>query len=150
MGAPTLANQRVEQAVRALRSQGERITTARRELLQVFAASDDHLSADDIVERLATSAPSVHRATVYRTLDSLVRAGVVAHMHRPHGPATYHLADGDGRPHLHLACNKCGAVVDAAADLLDDVARRVKQSTGFVLDADHVALTGECRACGRG
>lgn len=137
----------MDAAVRSLREQGERITTARRELLSVFADSGDHLSADELVDRLAETAPSVHRATVYRTLESLVKAGIVGHVHRPHGAATYHLVDPDGRLHLHLSCQGCGRIVDAPADLLDAVASRLKRRSGFRLDADHVALTGWCRDC---
>lgn len=147
VGTADANTDRVEAAVRVLRDRGERVTTARRELLSVFATSEDHLSAEDLVDRLAEVAPGVHRATVYRTLESLVRAGVVGHVHRPHGPATYHLVDPGDRLHLHLSCRGCGQMVDAPADLLDAVASRLHRARGFRLDADHVALTGWCRDC---
>ncbi len=148
MAAPTLTpRERVEEAVSALRERGERVTTARRELLEVFAHSQDHLTADDLVAKLAPAAPAVHRATVYRTLESLVKAGLIAHVHRPHGAATYHLVASGDRLHLHLSCRKCGQIVDAPADLLDRAAARLKRLNGFQLEADHVALTGWCKAC---
>ncbi len=133
---------RAATAMQRLRDHGERVTKARRALIDVLATCEDHLSADDIADRLADS----HRATVYRTLDSLVRAGIVAHVHLPHGAATYHLVDTD-RAHLHLLCRVCGEILDAAPDLLDEVRERLESSAGFRLDPDHVALTGWCRAC---
>jgi len=149
MASGTLTpRQRVDEAVETLRSRGERVTTARRELLEVFARSEDHLTADDLLEELSKAAPAVHRATVYRTLESLVKAGLVAHVHRPHGAATYHLVGHGDRLHLHLSCRGCGRMVDAPADLLDTAAARLLRSNGFRLDADHVALTGWCRECG--
>lgn len=114
-----------------------------------LAAGDEHLRADDIAERLAVAEPGTHRATVYRTLESLVRLGVVDHVHLPHGAATYHLVDTE-HEHLHLSCRICGEVIDAPPDLLDDVRRRLDESAGFRLDPHHVALTGWCRACGPG
>jgi Fur family transcriptional regulator, ferric uptake regulator len=140
---------RAQAAVDALRMRDKRVTKARVALIDVLAASDEHLSADDIADRLGGIEPSTHRATVYRTLESLVRAGIVAHVHLPHGAATYHLVDAE-RTHLHLLCRECGAIIDAPPDLLDGVRARLASSAGFRLDPDHVALTGWCRACDPG
>ncbi|MDE0802214.1 MAG: Fur family transcriptional regulator [Acidimicrobiales bacterium] len=144
------AQERSDAAMARLRERGQRVTTARRALIDVLARSDAHLSADDIADRLAEhDSPDIaatHRTTVYRTLDSLVRAEIIAHVHLPHGAATYHLVD-TGRAHLHLLCRGCGEIIDAAPDLLDDVRARLESSAGFRLDPEHVALTGWCRAC---
>lgn len=140
---------RIAAAVDRLRSGGERVTKARVALIEVLAGCDDHLSADDIADRLHrgdTRQATAHRATVYRTLDSLVRTGIVAHVHLPHGAATYHLVDTD-RAHLHLLCRECSEIIDAPPDLLDDVRRNLLRLAGFRLDPDHVALTGWCRRC---
>lgn len=137
-------SRRVEDAIARLRAQRERVTKARSALIEVLAGCDGHLTADDIVDRLAGA--SAHRATVYRTLESLVRVGIVAHVHLPHGATTYHLIDAD-RAHLHLLCRACGQIFDAPSDLLDDVRERMEASAGFRLDPDHVALTGWCRDC---
>ncbi len=140
---------RVDDAIERLRAQGERVTKARSALIEALAVCDGHLTADDIADQLAGDDPSAHRATVYRTLESLVRVGVVAHVHLPHGAATYHLIDTD-RAHLHLLCRDCGQIIDAPSDLLDDVRERLESSAGFRLDPDHVALTGWCRDCAPG
>ncbi len=143
---PNDVARRVDDAVARLRARGERITKARSALIDVLAGCEDHLSADDIADRLAAAETVAHRATVYRTLESLVKAGIVAHVHLPHGAATYHLIDAD-RAHLHLLCRTCGEILDAPSDLLDDVRARLESSAGFRLDPDHVALTGWCRTC---
>ncbi len=148
----TTREARAAAAIDRLRERGERVTRARIALIEVLAGCDDHLSADDIADRLdagrdATEPATAHRATVYRTLDSLVRSGIVAHVHLPHGAATYHLVDAE-RAHLHLLCRECGGIIDAPPDLLDGVRRDLLRSAGFRLDPDHVALTGWCRRCG--
>ena len=144
-------DERIAAAIDQLRERGERVTKARSALIEVLADCEDHLSADDIADRMDSDAggkgaATAHRATVYRTLDSLVRAGIVAHVHLPHGAATYHQIDTD-RAHLHLLCRECGEIIDAAPDLLDGVRRDLLRSAGFRLDPDHVALTGWCRRC---
>lgn len=142
----TTPGRRTDAAVERLRERGERVTKARVALLEVLADSDDHLSAEDIADRLDHGEAAAHRATVYRTLESLVRAGVIAHVHLPHGAATYHLVDTE-RAHLHLLCRECGEIIDARPDLLDGVRSDLLTSAGFRLDPDHVALTGWCRRC---
>jgi Fur family ferric uptake transcriptional regulator len=140
-----MGSARVEAAVAMLRRRGARVTEARRGVLDALDEAGGHLSADDLAALLGRSAP--HRATVYRTLESLVQAGVVAHVHLPHGATTYHLVDAGDRTHLHLACRGCGTVLDARPDLLDPVAAELRGTVGFELDPAHVALTGWCESC---
>ncbi len=141
--------QLVDEAVAALRAKGERVTKARRALLAVLADSTEHRSADELADQLDEVEPGINRSTVYRTLESLVKAGIVSHVHLPHGATTYHLI-ADDHVHLHLLCRSCGRITDAPHDLLDDVADRLERSAGFRVDPDHVALTGWCRECGPG
>ncbi|MEP1125614.1 MAG: Fur family transcriptional regulator [Ilumatobacter sp.] len=137
----------LDRAIGVLRERGERVTTARRGVLAILASTTEHLSAERIYDEVVDRAPDVHRATVYRTLDSLVNVGVVAHVHLPHGPAAYHLLDSGARPHIHLVCRECKSVIDTSADLLDGAAASVLETIGFELDPDHVALTGWCAHC---
>jgi len=91
--------ERVESALARLRLLGERVTPARRAVLSVVAAADEadeHLSAEAIGERVAGLEPSVHRATVYRTLASLTTAGVLTHVHLGGTGTVYHLTALDG------------------------------------------------------
>lgn len=147
MKAPADSTELLARALGVLRSRGERVTTARRGVLGVLASTSEHLSAERIYDEVVVDTPDVHRATVYRTLDALVSAGVIAHVHLPHGPAAYHLQDTDARPHIHLVCRQCKTVIDTAPDLLDGAARSVLDAHGFELDPDHVALTGWCSRC---
>jgi Fur family ferric uptake transcriptional regulator len=134
----------VESALATLRSQGSRITTARVAILQVLGDTDGHLSADDVAQAVNAVHPAVHRATIYRTLDSLVTSGLVAHTHLGHGTAVYHLTT---VPHAHCQCQRCDAVIDVPRDLLRSVAQRLANDYGFTLDAGHSALLGLCGSC---
>jgi len=135
---------RVAGALDELRAQGTRVTKARIAILDVLSASDAHQSADDIAQAVDRIEPGVHRATIYRTLDSLVAAGLVAHTHLGHGTAVYHLIT---TPHAHLQCQKCGAVIDIPNGLLRSVSKRVVDEYGFALDVGHSALLGLCKGC---
>ncbi|WP_298991543.1 Fur family transcriptional regulator [uncultured Pseudokineococcus sp.] len=142
-----VARERSASALELLRHRGGRVTTARRAVVAVLAGTDAHLSADDVAARVEASAPGVHRATVYRTLESLAGLGVVEHVHLDRGPVVHHLAAGPERAHLHARCQRCGRVEDVPGDLLDDAGARLAREVGFALDPGHVALSGTCRAC---
>jgi Fur family ferric uptake transcriptional regulator len=142
------------QAAGLLRGVGQRVTGPRVAVLaHILAAGDDHLSADDILGLVSEHDDGVHRATVYRTLDGLVSAGLLRHVHLDRGLTAYHLVDlptrTDERQHLHAQCVECGRVVDLPADALGDTAARVRTISGFELDASHVALSGRCADCAR-
>jgi Fur family ferric uptake transcriptional regulator len=130
-----------------LRELGQRVTPARQAVLEIVGSTDDHLSAEQIATLVAAREPDVHRATIFRTLDRLVSLGVLAHVHVPHAPTTYHLRRDDERMHIHVVCRECGGVFDADPALLDTAADELAETSGFVLEAEHTALSGRCASC---
>ncbi|MFC7597201.1 Fur family transcriptional regulator [Terrabacter sp. GCM10028922] len=152
---------RVADAVSRLRSAGERVTPARYAVLRVVDAADladEHLTAEQIGARVAEVEPSVHRATVYRTLTSLAETGVLSHVHLGGSATVYHLAEPPladehtGHPHAHPAhahvqCHECGRVLDVPPGMFVGLAQRLEEDLGFVLDTGHAALLGICRDC---
>jgi Fur family ferric uptake transcriptional regulator len=142
-----------------LKAHGDRVTAARRAVVDALVAGDHHVTAEQIVARVAERDAErdtdtggararrdadAHRATVYRTLDRLEELGVITHVHLGHGPSTFHLED---RPHHHAVCSSCGAVVEVPVDALVDVADQLRAEHGFQLHTQHFALSGRCRAC---
>ena len=144
-----MAHQIVDEVAAMLHQRGERMTGPRRAVLTALAREHNHVSAEHLVATVAELDASVHRASVYRTLEALSELGVVQHIHLGHGATTYHLIPATG-PHPHAQCRSCGAVYDMPADLLDAVVGRMARQDGFILDTDHVALSGTCAACAKG
>ena len=131
-----------------LREQSQRVTAGRRAVIRALDRLGGHPTAAQVETAVADDASGVHRATVYRTLETLATLGVVTHVHMSHGTTAYHLAGRTAlRAHLHARCRLCGGVVDLPPDLLDDVSERVRETTGFTLDPAHVALSGTCAGC---
>ena len=141
-------------ALEQLRTAGERVTPARRAVLEVLDESRDHLDAETMAARVDAREPGVHRATVYRSLQSLVTLGVVAHTHVPGGPTIYHLApstrgtaEHEPHGHAHLQCTRCLRFFDMPAAWLDQVRARALDAMGFEIAPDHAALLGVCASC---
>jgi Fur family ferric uptake transcriptional regulator len=137
----------LDELVDGLRSQGLRITAARRAICAVLAESrSEHLTAAALHDRaVARSGVSINSSTVYRTIEALQRLGLVRHAHLGHGPAVVHLVHDGG--HHHLVCESCGRTEDLPpADVraaLSDLAERYR----FVPETLHVSVIGICAAC---
>jgi Fur family ferric uptake transcriptional regulator len=143
----TAARGPAEVTAMRLRERGERVTPARLAVVEVLAATEEHLSAEQIGERAEQLRPGIHRATVYRALDALGELGLVTHVHLGRAGTTYHLAGELVAQHLHLRCSECGKVLDVAGDILDPVRRKVQRELGFRLAPEQVALLGTCSDC---
>lgn len=145
---PAPVDSRLERLLDLLRSEGVRVTTARRGVLAALV--DDHrrhVSAEQLAEAVRAELPDVHLSTVYRTLEAFEQLGVVTHVHLGHGRAIYHLTD---ELHHHAACEICGEVLQLPGSIFNDVQATLHGSYGFELDAHHFALVGRCRACATG
>lgn len=142
-----MALEALDGLVARLRSDGVRITTARRLVLRALVDGPTHPSADELLTAVRSMAPDVHASTVYRNLEELERLGVIVHTHLGHGAATYHLAT---EAHGHLVCERCGLALEAPQDLVDEMALGALERLGFVLRPYHFAVLGLCATCARG
>jgi len=139
-----MAKTRLEMVLAMLRSNGGRITSPRRAILEALIAHEGHPTAEQLTAVVQTEQPDVHESTVYRFLDELERLGVVDHVHLGHGPAVYHFADDS---HHHLVCAMCGAVTEAPDGTFQPLRRRLRDEFGFEMNPRHFAVLGRCRAC---
>jgi Fur family ferric uptake transcriptional regulator len=134
----------LDTALDALRGQGQRVTTARRAVVQTLLAADHDLSAGEVAASIESTQPDTHLSTVYRTLEALEEAGIVVHVHASHGGVAYQLAD---RRSQHAECDMCGLVFELPSDILDGVADQLRSVHDFELDTRHFPLLGRCARC---
>ncbi len=148
---PSSVTNRLDQVVLSLRVRGERVTSARRAVLEVLDGTTEHLTADEIAERATGSAPGVHRTTVYRALKTLGELGLVSHTHVAGAATIYHLAaaghDHSEPDHVHVQCTTCDRIIDIDESALAPVCRAVQQEIGFRIDVHHAAFLGTCADC---
>jgi len=132
----------------ALRQAGFRITPQRQVILEVVAHGSDHQSAQQVYSAARRRLPGLNLATVYRTLDSLNRAGLVDRMDDTHGSLRFSLRDPENQ-HAHLVCRQCGATFELPVTWLTRLAQDIRRRTGFEADLRHQAFGGLCPACVR-
>ncbi|MGI8412130.1 MAG: Fur family transcriptional regulator [Solirubrobacteraceae bacterium] len=138
--APPLSCGTVDEAIRAVRGQGMRLSTARRLVLEALFSAEGPVSAVHLAHTL-----SLDESSVYRNLEVLERHGLIRHVHLGHGPGLYVLV---GRDEVeYLSCNRCAKVTPAAPERLDSVRRQIKREFGYETRFTHFAIVGLCRQC---
>jgi Fur family ferric uptake transcriptional regulator len=122
-----------------LRSRGLRMTPQRDHVLAAVRELG-HATPEQIGEAV----PGVDITTVYRTLELLEQLGLVRHTHLGHGAPTFRPADDH---HVHVVCHTCGRVIDAPDSLADELAERLRDEQGFLVDRSHFTVFGQCNDC---
>lgn len=135
--------------IAALRQRGYRITPQREIIIETIAHSGRHMAADEVMEVVHQRARSVNTATVYRTLDFLVKEGMASRLDLGGGHIVY--ATTKHGPHIHLVCRQCGCTIqverEEVAALCQQLQHHVQQHHCFAVDLNHFSLTGLCAAC---
>jgi len=124
-----------------LAESGARVTGPRRTILDAV----DGLGGPFTVEELCAAAPSVGRATVFRTMKLLQETGAVCRLVLEDGSVRYQRSEGGH--HHHLVCSECGRVQEFADAELDRLIHANAEVAGFELDGHSLELYGRCGRC---
>ena len=119
-------------------------TLPRRMVLEVLLNAAQPQTADEIVSAIGKTGPN--RVTVYRTLESMVEAGIVHRAFVAEGIQHFELADKctEHQCHPHFVCTDCGHT-RCLHDVLVPMA--TSAPAGFVIERQQVRLQGLCPKC---
>ena len=141
----TEAQTRVDEMVAHLREDGRRLTPQRVAVIRILAASDEHLSVQQIYERVQDEFPTTSLATIYKTVTLLKEMGEVLELGFSDDSNRY---DGNKPyPHPHLICIKCKNIVDPQVATLNELHREVAQSTSYQIVSHRLDFFGVCPQC---
>ena len=131
-----------------LRDHNLPVTPQRLAVAEVVLLRDRHLSAEEIEQELAAKDVSVGTATVYRTLDVLVRSGLVVERDFGEGFKRYESARGIPQ-HEHLLCTMCGKVTEFRDERLERMTTLLAEAHGFARQRHRLVIYGVCGECQR-
>lgn len=132
---------------RFLRDRGLPVTQQREMVAEVVFASDEHLSVDDIEGALRQRGERIGKATIYRTLDLLVRSRLVEEHDFQEGFKRYEHRLSRHPVHEHMICVECGTVTEFESNELYRVENRVRSEFGFLPVRRRLEIYGLCKAC---
>jgi Fur family peroxide stress response transcriptional regulator len=137
-------DERIETLRQRCRQQGLVLTPQRRAILRAVLDADDHPSADRVHAALARRRVRVSRATVFRTLETFARLGLITKACHPGSSVRY---DRRLDRHHHLVCLRCDRVTDIQDSRLDALPVPDTRRFGFTVSDFKVQLRGICREC---
>lgn len=111
-----------EKLILVLKKEGLRYTFQRQAVWDEIKSTEDHRDAEDIYQALRIKSISVSRATVYRTIDVLVKNKMVRKMDVGDGKSLYEPRL-DDHHHDHMICLETGDIIeffDQELELLQD------------------------------
>jgi Fur family transcriptional regulator, ferric uptake regulator len=97
---------------RYLREQGLPVTQQREAIAEVVFGSSEHLSVEELEQRLRERGERIGKATIYRTLEMLVKSGLVEEHDFGEGFKRYEHLFGQKPVREHLICTECGKVAE--------------------------------------
>lgn len=132
---------------RYLREQGLPVTHQREAVAEAVFGSREHLSVDDLERVLRERGERLGKATIYRTLDLLVRSRLVEEHDFGEGFKRYEHRLSRQPVHEHLVCLECGKVIEFQSPEIAEVEGRVRAELGFVPARHRLEIHGLCREC---
>ena len=114
----------------ALKKEGLRYTNQRQAVWDEIKSSDDHRDAEQIYSALRNNNLNVSRATVYRTIDVLVKNRLVRKMDVGDGRSLYEPRL-DDEHHDHMICLKTGDIIEFYNEELEDLQDKIAKKHGY-------------------
>lgn len=132
-----------------LREHNLPVTEQRLAIADVVLGTDRHLSAEEVAADLRKDGATAGTATVYRTLEVLVKSGLVVERDFGEGFKRYEAARGVPH-HEHLLCTSCGRVTEFRDERLERMTTLLAEAHDFTRQRHRLVIYGLCGACRRG
>jgi len=132
---------------RYLRDQGLPVTQQREAIAEVVFGSSEHLSVEEIESLLRERGERIGKATIYRTLEMLVRSGLVEEHDFGEGFKRYEHLFGQKPVREHLVCTECGKVEEIHSPELVRLHEEAARRHDFVPARYRLQIYGICGAC---
>ena len=121
-----------DQLNRVLKKEGLRYTKQRQSVWDELCATNDHRDAEEIYLAIRQSGLNVSRATVYRTIDVLVKNKMVRKLELGDGRARYeHKVN--ATHHDHLICIQCGKIEEFMDEVIESRQDEIVKKFGYKL-----------------
>jgi Fur family ferric uptake transcriptional regulator len=115
-------------------------------ILQVFLATHDHLTTEELHGLVKKQEPSIGYTTVYRALKLFIQCGLASEVEFRDGITRFehHL---NRRNHHHMICTVCGDSVEFFSPEIEEIERRVGKKFHYVTTQHSFQIYGTCEAC---
>jgi Fur family ferric uptake transcriptional regulator len=132
-----------------LRPAGGRRSGKRDFIVDVFLRQEGHLGADELVEIIRREDARISRATIYRTLQWMVDAGIARRV--DFGDGRYRFEHSYRHPrHFHLICKSCNESFEFLSSDIEALIEEVAAARHFEPEESVLQIYGLCESCRTG
>ena len=121
-----------------------RITSQRQTIIDTVFSTEEHFTADQLLEWSRQRDKSVSRATVYRTLPLLTESGLVREMDFGKDHKYYDPNYADHPNHNHIICQDCDKIVEFESEKIAQIENEITQRLGFSVRTQRLQITASC------
>jgi Fur family ferric uptake transcriptional regulator len=141
--------QSAEEFVERLRPTGGRRSGKRDLIVGVFLRQEGHISADELVEVIRREDARISRATIYRTLQWMVEAGIARRVDFGEGRFRFEHSYRHPR-HFHLICKTCNQSFEFLSSDVESLLDEIAMARQFAARQVVVQVYGTCESCRAG
>jgi Fur family transcriptional regulator, ferric uptake regulator len=129
-----------------LKEHGLKWTSGREEVFREAVATEGHFEPEELAYRLRKRGSRISKATVYRTLPLLIKAGLIKEV--IHGEKHHHYEHiHEEKDHDHLICLRCGKIIEFEEESLREIEGRICKKHAFRPERILVEIFGYCKEC---
>jgi Fur family ferric uptake transcriptional regulator len=134
-----------------LNEHGWRMTPQRETILETFQnlPKGEHISAEDLRDRLQEQGESVSLSTIYRNLKLMARMGILRELELAEGQKRYEINQPSPHHHHHLICVRCNKAIEFKNDSVLKVGARTAKKSGYHLLDCQLIIHAVCPTCQR-
>jgi Fur family ferric uptake transcriptional regulator len=135
--------------VERLRPAGGRRSGKRDFIVTVFLRQEGHISADELVDLIRQEDARISRATIYRTLEWMVEAGIARRVDFGEGRFRFEHSYRHPR-HFHLICKTCNQALEFLSSDIEALIEEVASARRFEPGQSVLQIYGTCENCQTG
>jgi Fur family transcriptional regulator, ferric uptake regulator len=121
-----------------------RLTSQRQAIIDTVFNTEEHFTAEQLLEWSRERDRSVSRATVYRTLPLLTESGLVREMDFGKDYKFYDPNYADHPNHNHIICQDCEKIVEFESDKISKIEDEISHRLGFEVKSQRLQITARC------
>ena len=122
----------LERLKNALKKENMRLTEQRLLIWVQINKSKKHLDVEEIFSQLRKKGSNVSRATIYRTLDVLVKNNLIRKMDLGEGHSLYEPKVQDEH-HDHMICEDTGKIIEFFNEELELLQEKIARDHGYTV-----------------
>ena len=139
-----IIQERVDEFIQRSKDLGIKVTPQRTAIYKELASTDQHPSTETIYKKIKDYYPNISLTTVYRTLETFEKLGLISVVNVLYNAARY---DANLSPHHHIVCTECKKVEDVYDESLNNLDVSNKTLGDYTVEGYSLLLSGKCSSC---